>query len=124
MSKKILVIEDEKMLKDIYTKHLRGAGYEVENAESIDEAKRVLKNFSPDLFIMDHGLEGGKSGGDSIPKFKKKFPKAIFILFSNYNDTFLSSIAANAGADYCWVKINITLEKLLQYLEEIFETHK
>lgn len=53
MSKKILIIEDEKPLAEAISESLLGAGYQVETAYNGSEASKKMENFHPDLILLD-----------------------------------------------------------------------
>lgn len=50
---KILLIEDEESLRDLYTKILSTKNYEVETAADGEAALSVLKVFRPDVIVLD-----------------------------------------------------------------------
>ena len=51
--KKILVVEDDKYLSGAYKVKLLKMGYDVQTASDGDEALTVLKNYRPDLILLD-----------------------------------------------------------------------
>jgi len=117
--KKVIVLEDEKVLREVYKKTLSSAGYEVVGVETAEDAEEIIKKFHPDLFLIDHGLAGEKEGIEALPNFKKQFPNSIFIVFSNYNDFHLQNIALESGADAYWIKINMSLKDLLENVSNL-----
>jgi DNA-binding response OmpR family regulator len=61
MEKKILILEDEKDIAQIYVKRLKAKGYDLELASDGLEGLEKLKNFKPDLILLD--LSMPKLGG-------------------------------------------------------------
>ena len=60
-NKKILVIEDDSMIMDMYELRLGEAGYEVLKAKTGDEGLKQAKEVKPDLILLDiimPGLDG------------------------------------------------------------------
>jgi len=53
MSKKILIVDDEKKIRNIIAKYLKNEGYKVENAADGREALALIKTFQPDLMVLD-----------------------------------------------------------------------
>lgn len=53
MAKKILLVEDDPFLIDIYNKKFTNAGYKVEVAEDGKKAMKSLKKSTPDLVLLD-----------------------------------------------------------------------
>jgi len=53
MEKKILIIEDEKILLELLQKKLIDEGYEVFIAHNGEEGLRVMRKIKPDLILLD-----------------------------------------------------------------------
>lgn len=51
--KKVLIIEDEKVLSDAIGRKLKGEGYEVDSAYDGEEGLEKIKTFNPDLILLD-----------------------------------------------------------------------
>lgn len=119
--KKILLLEDEKTLAEFYKKHLEAKNYKVTLAFTIEEAIKTIDSLSPDLAIIDHGIDGEEiTGLDFIPILKDKHPETIVIMLSNYSHRELREDAANAGANDFLVKLNTSPRVLAQYVENLF----
>ncbi len=56
--KKILVVDDEANIRELYRVELAEEGYEVELAENGLEALRKLDSFGPDLVTLDVKMPG------------------------------------------------------------------
>lgn len=67
--KKIAVIEDDNILREILSDKLSAAGYEVVGASDGDEALEVVINNKPDLILLDVLLPK-KSGTDVLSSIK------------------------------------------------------
>lgn len=73
MAKKILVVDDEKDIVEIYRKALTMAGYEVVCAYNGEEGLNILRaNPNLDLVVLD--LKMPKMTGDEVLKFIRKDP--------------------------------------------------
>ena len=57
MAYKILIVDDEKMMTELLTDHLRDCGYETMAANSAGEAIALLPR-QPDLIILDINMPG------------------------------------------------------------------
>ncbi len=53
MSKKILVVDDEKKIRNIIEKYLQNEGFHVKTAAGGKEALAMVKTFKPDLLVLD-----------------------------------------------------------------------
>ena len=63
---RILVVEDERSMKDLLTIMLQKQGYEVQGVDTSDEAVDKLKNGLWDLVITDLWLNGDRQGGINV----------------------------------------------------------
>ncbi len=68
--KKIAVIEDDNILREILSDKLVGAGYEVKGAEDGNEALTLIDSFNPDLILLDVLLPK-KSGTEVLSSIRK-----------------------------------------------------
>src|SRR5437764_15456681 len=55
---RILVVDDEPQIRRIMRTTLTGAGYEVDDAKTGEQALEKLREFSPDLVLLDINLPG------------------------------------------------------------------
>ncbi len=87
----ILVVEDDRMVREPIVELLRDAGYEVYEAENGLEALKILSQKKMDLIISD--LIMPKMDGEELVKLvREKYPKTKIILSSGYPE---GSIPAN-----------------------------
>lgn len=85
MSYKILIVDDEPDLREILQCNLENAGYEVDTAESAEEALHLL---SPEhnLILLDVML-GGMSGFRMAERLRKELKNQTPIIFLTAKDT-------------------------------------
>jgi PAS domain S-box-containing protein len=86
---KILVMDDEELVREVAAKMLNHLGYEVECVEKGEEAvsayRQAFANNSPyDLVIMDLTIPGGMGGREAVRKVLKIHPEARVIVSSGY----------------------------------------
>lgn len=60
MNRKILLLEDNPLHRLLLADELEDSDYDIRNAKSIEEARDILTDFTPDLFIFDVVLGGHK----------------------------------------------------------------
>lgn len=121
--KKILIIEDEKMLAQMYREVFEKAGYEINVATGVDEALDIVKDFKPDLVLLDILLPG-ETGISFLSQLRKiedpEIAKTGVVAFSNYDDRESKEEALQLGAKDYLIKTNHTpkevLEKVLKYI--------
>jgi CheY-like chemotaxis protein len=73
-SKRILVVDDEESIRDLFTQLLQRAGYEVQVAENGFEALLKLKQFLPEVIISDLNMPK-MSGFEFLSVVRRRFPK-------------------------------------------------
>ena len=86
----ILVMDDEKMVRDISTEMLKSCGYSVDTAVDGEEALKkyihAAKNDTPfDIVIMDLTIHGGMGGKETINRLLTIDPEAKAIVSSGYS---------------------------------------
>ena len=88
MKNKILVIDDSRSTRAMVTSILKEEGYQVETAESGEQAYQLLESFSPDLITLDVNMPG-EDGFSICRRIKNDFSNEIAqipILFLTGND--------------------------------------
>jgi len=119
MSKKILIVDDDKITVKVLSDHFKGEGYDVEVA--YDGVKGIIKTkeFSPDLILLD--IVMSKMDGVTMLKKLKEDPKteAISVLVLTNLETRESVVKAlEAGNTEYLVKVNYNLEELSKRVGE------
>ena len=98
MSVKILVVDDEPDLREILQCNLENAGYEVDTAESAEEALHILSP-AHSLILLDVML-GGMSGFKMAERLRKDLDNKIPIVFLTAKDTERDMLTGfSAGGD-------------------------
>ena len=121
--KKILLIEDEKILAEMYRDKFTQAGFEVFLAFESREGLALAKKERPDLIILDILLP--RENGIVFLNWLKKDSEIASIpvvAFSNYDDPKTKREAAKLGVKDYLIKTNYTpqeiVEKIKGYLSE------
>ncbi len=73
MSKKIMIVEDEKAFHDLYSVMFEGKGYDIICAYDGDEAMAKLEEEKPDVIILDMLLD--MVTGDTFFLYLKGMPE-------------------------------------------------
>jgi two-component system KDP operon response regulator KdpE len=99
---RILVVDDEPQIRRIMRTTLTGAGYEVDDAKTGEEAVEKVRHFRPDLVLLDINMPG--MGGVATCKVLRD-DKNIAIIMLTVRDTEKDKVEAlDAGADDFVVK--------------------
>ena len=118
MAKKILIVEDETTLLDLMQTHLGGAGYDVRAAVDGEEGLRLIKEWHPDLVLLDFLLPA-KNGIEVLESLQKEGNQTPVLVVSNSgNEMEVEKILALGARDYL-VKANFTPDEVLAKVEEV-----
>ena len=75
LMRRILVVDDNKLVRSMLQDILVHAGYEATSAEGVEPALVLVKDWKPDLIITDYYMEG--LHGDSFVKMIRDSPPHI-----------------------------------------------
>ena len=124
MARKILLIEDNQYIKELYTEVLQNAGYEVDNAEDGISGVDKIKKGGYDLILLDMVMP--KTNGLGVIQAVSQNPPATkngpIILLTNLTKDAMIEQALEKGASSYIVKSDITpgqlIEKVKKFLKE------
>jgi len=94
---RILVVDDEPQILRALRTSLRGAGYEVDTAETAEQALTQLAVSPPDAVILDLVLPDGR--GTDIARELRTWSNVPVIVLSVVGDESEKVAALDAGAD-------------------------
>src|SRR5437870_2358798 len=89
---KLLVVDDDTNLRELYQQELSDEGYEVVLAKSGAEALEILKSDRPNLVILDISMPGmdGIEALGKILALDKTMPVILNTAYSTYKDNFMT----------------------------------
>jgi len=95
--KKILIVEDDRMLCTIFNMFINELGYELlDFAASGKDALYLIEKEKPDVVLMDIHLEGDMNGIETSQEIKKNFDIPIIYISSDVEDeTITNAILSN-----------------------------
>jgi len=122
MSKKILLVEDDPFLIEIYSTKLKEADYEVDTAEDGDTALRKLKDNVPDLLLLDVVLPNF-NGWEILRKIKSddKIKGIKVVVLSNLGEKQEIEKGVKLGADKYLVKAHYTPSEVIEEVKKILK---
>ena len=94
---RILVVDDEPQIRRIMRTTLTGAGYEVDDAKTGEEALEKVREFRPDLVMLDMNMPG--MGGLEACKAIRSDTNSAIIMLTVRNSEEDKVAALDAGAD-------------------------
>ena len=120
--KKILLVEDDPFILDIYAHQFKKEGYEVSVATDGQMALEIIKNNCPDLLILDIGLP--KLDGWEVLKMLRddlKTKKLRVIVISNNDQKESAENITRFGVLKYFLKIEHTTDEIVKHVREILK---
>ena len=114
MPKKILIIEDEKLMLDLLQRKLTKEGYEILVARDGEEGIRVIKEVKPNLILLDIIMP--KMGGFEVMEEMnkdKELKKIPVIVISNSGQPVELDRAQNLGAKDWMIKTEFDPQEVI-----------
>lgn len=94
---RILVVDDEPQIRRIMRTALTTAGYEVEDAKTGEDALGKLRDYRPDLVLLDINMPG--MGGLAACRAIRADPNVAIVMLTVHNTEAAKVEALDAGAD-------------------------
>ncbi|MCB0390645.1 MAG: response regulator [Bdellovibrionales bacterium] len=116
MKKKILIVDDEEDLRELFSQVIKMAGHEAIVASGGKEAFELFQKNKIDAVLTDIRMPKG-DGVELLVNIKDKFPETPVFIMSGYNDYSLEELL-DMGASKVYVK-PFNYELFLRELEEI-----
>jgi len=104
LSPKLLLVEDNRLLRWWMTSSLTQEGFEVTALESMDDFRRLPPGKSFDVLVTDWRLADGYLGTDVLALARERYPEIIAVLMSAEAGEQLAAEARRAGFDLVLAK--------------------
>lgn len=114
VSKKILLVEDEDFIRELYIRQLTKAGFLVKSAIDGQTGLEMLKNETFDLLLLDIMLPG-MNGLQVLREFKTQNPNSamITILLTNLGQEAVIKEGFELGAQAYLIKASYTPDQVV-----------
>jgi two-component system, NtrC family, response regulator AtoC len=116
---KILVIDDERLIRWSFEQQLTAQGYRVFSAETGEEGLRLFESYFPDIVFLDNKLPGIQ-GLDLIPKLKALSEDSYIVFMTAYGSIDTAVKAMKSGARE-YVNKPFSFKEILAIIEIIRE---
>jgi len=97
-SETILVVDDDKMQREVSSRLLTKLGYKVSSVESGEKAVELLRENPHDLVILDMVMPGGIDGTETYQRILEISPHQKAIILSGFSDSDRVLDAQKVGA--------------------------
>jgi DNA-binding response OmpR family regulator len=119
MNNKILLVDDEQNILDVFSEAFNGQGYEVHTAMNAREALDVLENENIQVMFLDLMLPG-MNGVDLCREIRKDHPLAQIFAVTAFASLFELADCREAGFDDYFTK-PVNLKLLIKTAKDAFE---
>lgn len=120
---KVLVVDDDADIRDIYKEALEEAGYQVEVAKDGEEGLGKILQGGFDLILLDIMMP--KIDGLTILKRLRDKPPPVYngpiIVISQLNEERIKNTAIELGAQGYLIKSDLTPDQLLNRISKILQ---
>ncbi len=114
--RKIIIAEDDTVLRDLYLRKFSTDMYDVRTASNGQEALDLIAKDKPDLVLLDINMPVLDGFGvlEKLPKSERSFP---IVMLTNFEDQANRDRGAALGIDDYFVKKDMTIKSLLTMVE-------
>lgn len=115
----ILIVEDEKVLAEMYLDKFTQAGYQVYLAFTAEDGIEIAQEKKPDLVLLDILLPRA-NGVEFLRQIRdvKKIASTPVVAFSNYDDPKARAEAKSFGAKEYLLKTDYTPSEIIKKIKE------
>ena len=99
MKYRLLIVDDEHLLRMTLEGGMSDLGYEVRTAETIGEALRITEEIRPDAVLLDNRLKG-ETGLDHVEDFRRIDEDIMVILMTAYGSILQAVEAMKRGVSH------------------------
>jgi CheY-like chemotaxis protein len=124
---KVLILDDEHFLLDMYRIIFEKNGYEVTTFDSADNALTALRSgYDPDVILFDITMPGGMSGYEFLEEVRKEklTQRSMKIALTNEGQDAEKARLAELGADGHLLKANFVPSQLAATVTGMLEKRR
>ncbi len=120
---KLLVAEDDTVLRDLYLRKFDRSIYDVRTAVDGKETLALISQYKPDLLLLDLNMPilDGFGVLESLPKSERSFP---IIVLTNFDDQANRERGKAYQVDDYFVKRDMTIKSLVEMVERLLKVKK
>lgn len=120
----ILIVDDEKDIRQLISDILQDEGYSTRLAGTSDEAVKEVTSKPPSLLILDIWLKDSDMDGiDILKKVKSEYPQVPVVIISGHGNIEIAVAAIKQGA-YDFIEKPFNIDQLLVVIRRAMETSR
>jgi DNA-binding NtrC family response regulator len=122
MKFKILIVDDERSIRDVFAQLFKEKGYIIESAENGKEGIEIAQRFRPDVIILDMNLPD-ITGIDVLSQIKKLINPPEVIIVTAFG-TIKNAVEATKLGAYDYLEKPVDNDELLLLMSRALEVRK
>jgi len=120
---RVLVVDDEEVIRFVFKKFLTDAGCEVAVAAHATDAKAILSNNEFDVAVVDRILPDGQGGIGLLKEIKMSQPSCEVIIMSGFPPPRSASETLEDDA-FLYITKPVNMEEIVRVVEQAAERSK
>lgn len=120
---KILVIDDEKPICEALAGALSDDGYQVATANDGESGLQMIRDFQPEIVLLDIWMPGKMDGLEVLSAAKSRFTDIQFIIMSGHG-TIETAVKAVKNGAWDFVEKPLSMDKISILIQNIFSFKK
>ena len=120
--RKILIIEDDQFIRDLYARKLKNFGYKVKAVASAEDGKKMIEKEKFDMVLLDIMLPG-ENGLVMLKDFKEidGTQKINFVLLTNIGQETIIKQGLQLGAKGYLIKSSYSPQEVVEEINSYFK---
>ncbi len=119
---KVLVIDDEKSIREIFTVLLEEKGYRVEAAQTGTDGVERARTFLPDIVLLDMNLPD-ITGLETLTRIKTSLPQTDIVIITAFG-TIRNAVEATKLGAYAYLEKPVDNDELLLTISRLTEVKR
>lgn len=120
----ILIVDDERDIRELVSDILRDEGYQTRLAANADEAMAALEAELPALMVLDIWLKDSRMDGiDILKQVKRNTPEVPVVIISGHGNIEIAVAAIKQGA-YDFIEKPFNIDQLMVVIGRAMETSR
>lgn len=119
-NKTILVVDDEKPVRQVLARFLDRLGYQVLRADTVSAARHLLDYNTVDLVLCDYNMPG-ENGMSFLHKLKSSHPRVLRVLITGYGTLEMAVEAINQAQVHHFITKPFELDNIRTVVQELLD---
>ncbi|MFY1707800.1 sigma-54-dependent transcriptional regulator [Tritonibacter scottomollicae] len=120
----ILIVDDERDIRELVSDILEDEGYATRKAANSDECMAAFEDTPPSLLILDIWLKDSQMDGiDILKTVKRDFPEVPVVIISGHGNIEIAVAAIKQGA-YDFIEKPFNIDQLMVVIRRAMETSR